>query len=76
MEKEDNSLAFEMLKEMKSSNKRKDIIIMFLIATILIIVGLFVWYINTPVEETYTQEMNATTDGDFSEINQQIGDNS
>lgn len=73
---ENDNLATELIKEVKANSKRKDIIIMILIFVILAIVGMFVWYINQPIEETYTQEMNATTDGDFSEINQQIGDNS
>lgn len=74
---ENENLATEMLKEMKASSKRKDIIIIILILTIVAITGMFIWYINQPIEEEieYTQEMNATTDGSDSPITQQIGDN-
>lgn len=75
--KQKDSLASEVIKELSKDNKRKDFIIGVLIATILIIVGMFLWYLNQPgetvTETTYTQEMNATTEGDNSAITQHIG---
>lgn len=78
MEKENITLATEMLKELKSNSKRWFLIAVIELFIILSMAGLFVWYINTPEEETsevitsYTQE--ADTEGDNSAINQQIGE--
>lgn len=68
-----DNLATEMLKELKSNAKRW--FIAFIVALVLwfITIGLFVWYINQPIEETeYIQEAN--TQGENSPIDQFIGD--
>jgi Sec-independent protein secretion pathway component TatC len=71
-----DNLATEMLKELKSNAKRW--FIAFIVALVLwfITIGLFVWYINQPIEETtetteYTQDANT---GDNSSITQSIGE--
>ena len=77
------TLATEMLKELKANNERsekreKRWFIAFIVALVLwfITIGLFVWYINQPIEETietteYTQDANT---GDNSSITQSIGE--
>ena len=71
-----DNFATEMLKELKANAKRW--FIAFIVALVLwfITIGLFVWYINQPIEETietteYTQDANT---GDNSSITQKIGD--
>lgn len=71
-----DNLATEMLKELKSNAKRW--FIAFIVALVLwfTTIGLFVWYINQPSEETietteYTQDANT---GDNSSIIQSIGE--
>ena len=71
-----DNLATEMLKELKSKAKRW--FIAFIVALVLwfTTIGLFVWYINQPIEETietteYTQDANT---GDNSSIIQSIGE--
>lgn len=68
-----DNLATEMLKELKSNAKRW--FIAFIVALVLwfITIGLFVWYINQPVEETITYTQDAESN-DNSSINQRIGD--
>ena len=68
-----DNLATEMLKELKSNAKRW--FIAFIVALVLwfITIGLFVWYINQPVEETITYTQDAES-SDNSSINQRIGD--
>ena len=68
-----DNLATEMLKELKSNAKRW--FIAFIVALVLwfITIGLFVWYINQPVEETITYTQDADS-SDNSSINQRIGD--
>lgn len=72
---EQNSLALEMLKELKHQSRRWFccfIIVLFLwFATI----GVFIWYINQPIEEIETTTtQDADTEGDNSPINQHIGE--
>lgn len=78
MEKENITLATEMLRELKANSKRWFIIAVIELFIILGIIGVFVWYLNTPEEETtditttYSQE--ADTEGDNSPIDQYIGE--
>lgn len=77
MEKDiDNTFATEMLKELKSNSKRWFLIAIIELCIILSMAGLFIWYLNTPIEETkemsYSQE--ADTEGDYSPISQNIGE--
>lgn len=75
MDKQVETLATEMLRELKTNSKRWFVISIIELFIILSIAGLFIIYLNTPTEEeviTYTQE--ADTEGDSSPINQNIGE--
>lgn len=71
---EKDSLATEMLKELKAQSKRWFIIAIVELVIILFSAILFVAYLNTPTEEkeetSYSQD--ADTEGENSPINQQI----
>ena len=71
---EKDSLATEMMKELKSQSKRWFIIAIVELIIILFSAILFVAYLNTPTEEkeeiSYSQD--ADTEGENSPINQQI----
>ena len=70
---DNETLAMEMLKELKSNAKRWFIVAIVELIIILGITGMFIWYINVPVDEiTYTQD--ADTEGDYSTIDQNIGE--
>ena len=71
------TLATEMLAELKNNSKRWFIIAIIELVVIISITGMFVWYINQPIEETtetteYTQD--ADTSGENSPITQTIGE--
>lgn len=70
----EDTLATEMLKELKAQSKRWFIIAIVELVIILFSAILFVAYLNTPTEEkeetSYSQ--NADTEGENSPINQQI----
>lgn len=75
--KEEESLATEMLRELKANSKRWFIISIVELVLLLFTITLFIAYLNTPVEDTtettnYTQE--ADTQGQSSPINQNIGE--
>ena len=75
--KEEESLATEMLRELKANSKRWFIISIVELVLLLFTIILFIAYLNTPVEDTtettnYTQE--ADTQGQSSSINQHIGE--
>ena len=71
-----DTLAMEMLKELKANAKRWFIISMVELFIILCGAYFFVWYLNTPTEQEdeviYTQD--ADTQGNNSGINQKIGE--
>ena len=72
---DNETLATEMLRELKSNSKRWFIIAIIELVIIFAMAGFFMWYINIPYEETevvYTQD--ADTKGDNSAINQDIGE--
>ena len=75
---EKDTLALEMLKELKAQSKRKDIIIIILIGVILaMIIGFFIFenQFETVSDETTTEySQEADTDGNNSPINQNIGE--
>ena len=72
---EERSLALEMLKEVKAQSKRWFIIAIIELVIIIATTGIFVWYINQPIEETITTTtQDADTEGDNSPINQHIGE--
>lgn len=70
----EDTLATEMLKELKAQSKRWFIIAIVELVIILFSAILFVAYLNTPTEEkeeiSYSQD--ADTEGENSPINQQI----
>jgi type VI protein secretion system component VasK len=70
----EETLATEMLKELKAQSKRWFIIAIVELVIILFSAILFVAYLNTPTEEkeeiSYSQD--ADTEGENSPINQQI----
>lgn len=71
----EETLATEMLKELKSNAKRWFIISMVELFIILSGIALFVWYLNTPTNEEYsTYTQDADTEGDNAPITQQIGE--
>ena len=73
MEKE--NLATEMLHELKAQSKRWFIIAIIELIIIIATTGIFVWYINQPIEEVETTTtQDADTEGDNSPINQHIGE--
>lgn len=77
MEKQTESLATEMLRELKANCKRWFIVSIIELFIIISIVGIFVWYLNVPEEETteeITYSQDADTQGDNSSIEQRIGE--
>lgn len=77
MEREERSLATEMLAELKENSKRWFRVAVIELGLILLIITMFIGYLMMPVEEemetiTYTQD--ADTEGDGSPINQSIGE--
>ena len=67
-----DNFATEMLKELKTNTKRWFIISIVELVIILSISGMFIYYINQPLETiTYTQEADSQ---DNSVINQKIGE--
>lgn len=75
---EKDSLATEMMKELKINAKRWFIISIVELIIILTVGILFIWYLNTPTEEdeviTTEYMQDANTEGDNSPINQEIGE--
>lgn len=68
-----DSLATEMLKELKSNTRRWFIAFVIVLVLWFMTIGLFIAYINQPVEETITYTQDADS-SDNSSINQRIGD--
>jgi hypothetical protein len=69
------TLATELLHELKANSKRWFIISIIELVIILTITGLFVWYIYQPIEETTVEySQDADTEGDESPIEQSIGE--
>lgn len=71
-----DNLATEMLKELKANAKRWFIAFIVVLVLWFTTIGLFIWYINQPIEEVletteYTQDANT---GDNSSIIQSIGE--
>lgn len=70
---EKSTLALEMMKELKANSKRWFISFLVVLVLWFTTIGIFIWYINQPVEET-TYSQNADTEGENSPINQNIGE--
>lgn len=65
---EDNRFATELLHEVKTNGKRWFIIAIIELILILILSGMFLWYISLPVEDT-----TITQESDDESYNQIIG---
>lgn len=77
MKNEDIKFATELIVESKRNSKRWFIIAVIELFIILAITGMFVWYLYLPEEEvteTTTCEQEADTQGDYSPINQSMGE--
>jgi hypothetical protein len=73
MEKE--TLALEIMKELKASSKRWFISFIVVLILWFATIGMFIWYIYQPIEEVETTtSQDADTEGDNSPINQNIGE--
>ena len=72
---ENETLATEMLKELKANSKRWFIAFMISLILWFLTIGIFIWYINQPIEETTTMySQDAETEGESSPIDQKIGE--
>ena len=72
---EEETLAMEMLKELKHNSKRWFISFIIVLILWFLTIGVFIWYINQPIEEVETTTtQDADTEGDNSPINQHIGE--
>ena len=72
MEKE--TLALEIMKELKASSKRWFISFIIVLILWFATIYMFIWYIYQPIEEVETTtSQDADTEGDNSPINQNIG---
>lgn len=72
---EKNTLALEMMRELKANSKRWFISFLVVLVLWFTTIGIFIWYINQPVEETETiTTQNADTEGENSPISQNIGE--
>ena len=71
---ENENLAMEMLRELKQNSRRWFISFVIVLILWFATIGIFIWYVNTPIEETTTYTQEADTQGDNSGINQDIGE--
>lgn len=70
-----DTLALEMMKELKTHSKRWFISFIIVLMLWFATIGVFIWYINQPIEEVETTTtQDADTEGDNSPINQHIGE--
>lgn len=73
MDKE--TFAMEILQELKAQSKRWFISFIIVLILWFATIGVFIWYINQPIEELETTTtQDADTEGDNSPINQNIGE--
>ena len=77
MKELNETLAMEMLRELKANAKRWFVISIIELVVLVFTIGIFIVYLNTPEEEvveetSYSQD--ADTEGDYSPINQTIGE--
>lgn len=72
---EEKNLATEMLHELKQNSRRWFISFIIVLMLWFATIGVFIWYINQPIEEVETTTtQDADTEGDNSPINQHIGE--
>lgn len=63
-ENNQDTLAMDMLKELKATNKRKDIIILVILALWFATIAGYIWYNSLPVEETTTEFSDIAQDSE------------
>lgn len=75
MEKENTSLATELIRELKSTSKRWFIAFIVVLSLWFATIGGFIIYLSLPVEETVTETVtqDATQDADDNGDNNYIG---
>lgn len=64
MEKENTSLATELIRELKSTSKRWFIAFIVVLSLWFATIGGFIIYLSLPIEETTTTESYVTQDAD------------
>lgn len=64
-----NNLATEMLAEMSKCNKRKDLIIIFLLVAWMATIGGFLWYLSLPSAESTSTTVDSQSSGNANYIN-------
>ena len=64
-----SNLATEMLAEMSKCNKRKDLIIIFLLVAWMATIGGFLWYISLPSAEFTSTTVDSQSSGNANYIN-------
>lgn len=72
MEKENTSLATELIRELKSTSKRWFIAFIVVLSLWFATIGGFIIYLSLPVEETVTETV--TQDADDNGNNNYVGD--
>lgn len=73
MEKENTSLATELIRELKSTSKRWFIAFIVVLSLWFATIGGFIIYLSLPIEETTTTESYVTQDADDNDDNNYIG---
>ena len=53
---EDQTLASEMLSEVKAANKRLFVALVIVLALWFTTIGIFFWYISLPTDETFVEQ--------------------
>ena len=71
MEKQELKLATELMHELKATSKRWFIAFLVVLGLWFATIGVFIWYISLPVEETTTTDIAQEADNDS--YNQVIG---
>lgn len=71
---DNESLATELLHELKASSKRWFIAFIIMVVVEVLTIAGFLWYISLPVEETsYYEQTGEQVDTEDSQLNQTIG---
>lgn len=73
MEKENTSLATELIRELKSTSKRWFIAFIVVLSLWFATIGGFIIYLSLPIEETTTTESYVTQDADDNDDNNYVG---
>lgn len=73
MEKENTSLATELIRELKSTSKRWFIAFIVVLSLWFATIGGFIIYLSLPVEETVTETVTQDADADDNGNNNYVG---